>query len=168
LSSAARDVVAIEINLEMYQGLKQNASALTNVRTIRGDFFKLDELLPDHINLPVFLILQNTLGTLEGGEADEVAKVVKQEAINRNGELVLSLLRQPALRGWGISMYKRLAPMVGNVDMDRSDFQEGLLITDTNYTSKWWTDEDINNFRALGNLIRESSTNEYIFLELSF
>src|SRR3989344_6224151 len=167
LSSIAHDVVAIEINPEMYTGLQQTATGLPNVKAIQGDFLKLDEILPSDISRPVFLILQNSLGTIEGGDGFQVVDLVAQEAARSNGSLILALLRAPALRAWGVSMYGKLQPMVGNVDMTKSAFDKGLMITDTGYTSKWWTDEEINEFRALGTVVREQSTDEFILLEIA-
>jgi len=168
LSSIARDVIAIEINPEMHRGLEQNASELPNVRAIQGDFLKLGEILPNDIERPVFLILQNSLGTIEGGDGHQVIDVVVNEAAKRNGDLILALLRQPALRSWGLGMYGKLQPMVGNVDKEKSDFNRGIMVTDTGYTSKWWTDQDITNFKKLGKVVRESTADEYELLQLEF
>jgi SAM-dependent methyltransferase len=168
LSFISRDVVAIEINPEMFRGLEETASKLPNVTAIKGDFLLIDRLLPQDLARPVFLILQNSLGTIEGGDGTQLVDIVAREAAKRNGSLVLALLRQPALRDWGVSMYGKLEPMVGKVDMDKSDFEEGLMVTDTGYTSKWWTDEDIEGFKALGRVVREESTDEYELLQLDF
>src|SRR5579862_3478676 len=54
LSSIGRDVVAIEINPEMYRGLEQRAADLPNVTAVSGDFLHLGDILPDEIKKPVF------------------------------------------------------------------------------------------------------------------
>jgi SAM-dependent methyltransferase len=167
LSEIAGDVVAVEINTEMFKGLALASADLPNVRVVYGDFLKLPGILPEFIHRPMFLILQNSLGTIEG-DANQALAVIKQEATKRNGGLILSLLRQPALRGWGVQMYSKLAPMVGNVDMQKSNFETGLLVTDTGYTSKWWTDADIAQLQSLGQVTRQAAAAEYAFLELSF
>jgi SAM-dependent methyltransferase len=168
LNKTAGDVVAIELNPDMYARLEERADELTVVRPTLGDFLQLTTVLPGFIHRPVFLMLQNTLGTLENGNAQQALAVVKQEATNRRGGLILSLLRQPALRSWGVSMYAAMAPMVGNLDMAKTDFDNGLVVTDTGYTSKWWTDNDIANLRSYGQVVRETATNEYALMELAF
>ncbi len=167
IARVAHDVVAIEINPEMYKELERRASVQPQVTAIQGDFLKLGEILPEGVQNPAFLILQNSLGTIEGGDYKDVMRVVVDEAVKRHGHLILSLLRQPALKTWGVSMYGKLRKMVGAVDLNRSDFEEGLLVTDTGYTSKWWTDDDIANFRQLGEVVREQKADEYVLLEVA-
>src|SRR6185295_2248453 len=95
-------------NPEMYKGLEQTAGDLANVKAIRADFLKLGDNLPEDITRPMFLILQNSLGTIEGGDSDQIISAVAEEAAKRQGELLLALLRQPALGTWGIVMYEKL------------------------------------------------------------
>lgn len=168
LSGIAGDVVAIELNPDMYGKLAERADELTNVRVVNGDFMRLAEILPAFIHHPVFLLLQNTLGTVEGGSAEQILGIVRQLASQRQGSLVLSLLRQPALQNWGTSMYRQQAAMVGNIDTQKTDFANGLFVSDTGYTSKWWTDAEITNLKQLGQLVRENYSQAYAFLELAF
>ena len=168
LAKVGHDVIAIEINPDMNVELERRALKYNNVQVIKGDFLKLPEILPTMSNRPVFLFLLNTLGTIEGGDYKDAVQVAMQEATNRQGELVLSLLRQHVLGSWGLEFYGKISEMTGNVNMKRSDFKKGILITNTGYTSKWWTDEDIEGFKRLGKLIREEFTDEYTFLQLGF
>ena len=166
LANVAREVVAIELNPEMYPELERRSSNFNNVRAIQGDFLELGKILPKNVHIPVFLILQNSLGTIEGGESLYALEIVKSEASRIGGSIVLSLFRQPALKDWGVGMYGTLTDMVGNVDVAKSNFDKGLLITDTGYTSKWWTDSDIIKLKESGTVVRELLADGYQLIEL--
>jgi SAM-dependent methyltransferase len=171
LSRIGRDVIAVEVNPVMYEGLEEEASWHGNVTAVQADFLKLPEILPPELRRPVFLILQNSLGTIEGGDPQEALDVVVREARQRQGELVLGLFRQPALREWGVNeLYgaPERAAVIGHVDPERTDLENGLFVTDTGYTSKWWTDEDLDRIRDMGHVFRGAMTNEYALLHLTF
>ena len=168
LSKISKNVIAIEINREMYAGLKARSADLKDVTAIEGDFFDLAGLLPSGTSRPVFLFLQNTLGTIEGGTAKQALAVAIDEAKQKNGGVILSVFRQFALKSWGLNMYGKITDMLGRQSPDKTVVEKGVFVTDTGYTSKWWTDEDIAGFRTLGKVVREQSTDEYTFLELAF
>lgn len=167
LSGISHNVVAIEINPDMFPELNRRSTEVQNVLAIEGDFLELESILPAELNDPVFLILQNSLGTIEGGDDyNDTLKAVVDVACKTSGEIILSLLHQSELATWGVSMYGKLKDMVGAVDKAKSDFHKGILVTDTGYTSKWWTDEDIDKFRDLGKVVREEKTDKYTFIQL--
>lgn len=170
LSRVARDAIAVEVNPNMYEGLEKEAAKYSNITAVQGDFLRLPEILPPELRSPVFLSLQNSLGTIEGGNPHDALDVVVQEARRRQGELILGLFRQQALRDWGLSMYGVMerTVMIGHVDLDKTDFENGLFVTDEGYTSKWWTDEDLDRIRGLGHVFRGAMTNEYALLHLTF
>ena len=168
LSDLAGDVIAIEINPDMHAELERTAVQLPNVTAVNGDILSLPEHLPEGLEQPVFLVLQNGLGTIEGGDHNDVLKVVTSEAGLRRGQLVLSVLRQPVLSGWGVDFYEKISKMTGKVDASKTNFETGHMITVTGYESKWWTDAEIANFRTLGRLSREHTEPEYSLLQLDF
>jgi SAM-dependent methyltransferase len=168
VAQLAKRIVAIEINPDMAKELKIRASKHKNITAIEGDFLKLEDLLPNDINQPIFLIALNTLGTIENGNWKNALDVVIKEAKKRNGELILSLLRQPVLQEWGTIFYDKIKEMSGDVDPDKSDFEKGIVITNTGYSSKWWTDKEIQAFKEMGKVIRQAQNETWQFLELSF
>lgn len=168
LAQAARNVVAIEINADMYKALQERAANHSNATAIRGDVLTLPILLDGQdIEKPVFVIAQNSLGTLEGN-AKALLQTVANVARQHNGELVLSLLRQPALEDWGLNMYKGLESMVGEIDEDQTDTQRGRFISKTGYQSKWWTDSEIEELKTLGTSFEETREAEFCILRLKF
>ncbi len=168
LARVARDAIAVEVNPDMYEGLEEEAAKHSNVTAVQGDFLRLPDILPPELRNPVFLILRNSLGTIEGGDPQGALDVVTGEARERQGELVLGLFRQQALPGWGLDMYGAQESRIGRVDLERTDFENGLFVTDTGYTSKWWTDEDLDRMRGLGHVFRGAMTEEYALLHLTF
>jgi len=170
LAGVGKDVIAIEINPEMYTELEQRASQYSNVTSLQGDFLHLDELLASRpLSKPVFVIAQNSLGTIEGGDYSEVLGVVKSVAQKYGGELVLSLLRAGALKDWGIQqLYSKISDMVGELDPDATDTDKGLFVSKTGYTSKWWTDTDIEQLKGLGQVADEVVEPKFQLLRLSF
>jgi SAM-dependent methyltransferase len=170
LSSVAGNVVAIEINPDMFRGLQANAAALPNVEAVQGDILELPKLLSERqVVNPVFLILQNSLGTIEG-DYREVLRAVSDQAKERQGEFILSFLRQQALKGWGEQMYGKLEDMVGKVDEEATDFEAGEFRTNTGYTSKWWRDSDIIEVLNIvdGTVAAESQTDYFRLLRINY
>jgi len=168
LVTAGRNVVAIEINPDMFEELRRRAQGFDNVSAIEGDILNLPALLKgQEVQNPVFLILQNTLGTIEG-DYQELLKVVVEESRKRNGELVLGILRQPALGDWGLEFYASLQDMIGEIDMEKTDAEAGILISKTGYVSKWWTDEDIEGLKKLGRVEGYLVDPDFCVLRLSF
>ena len=47
-------------------------------------------------------------------------------------------------------------------------FEKGIVITNTGYSSKWWTDKEIQAFKEMGKVIRQAQNETWQFLELSF
>lgn len=152
----------------MFTGLEEVAGHFSNVTAIKGDMLQLDTLLEGkYLERPIFLILQNSLGTIEGAY-EQALQVAADEARRRNGELVLSLLRAGVLQSQGLDMYASLRDMVGEVDMERTDLEKGLFVSTTGYTSKWWTDEEIETFKKMGKVEDEVIEPEFVLLRLSF
>lgn len=144
LSKLAREVVAIELIDDMYQELDKRAERLPNVIATQADITNLEQSLKGFIlNEPVFLVLQNTLGVIDG-DIQNFLRQLKTYAKANNGEIVLSLFRQEDFENWGSGVYEKAEKMVGKVDFNKSDIKRGLITTNTGYTSKWWTQEDVD------------------------
>jgi SAM-dependent methyltransferase len=166
LARLGRNVVALEINPDMYAGLAERAASYPNVRAVHGDILELGHLLAgEDLAQPVFLILQNSLGTIEG-DYGQLLRVVRSQMLRFDGQLVLSLCRQPALRDWGLEMYASLREMVGDADPDATDTSRGTFVTSSGYTSKWWSDAEIEQFRRLGHVDDELVEDEFHLLRL--
>jgi SAM-dependent methyltransferase len=168
LAAAARNVVAVEIDGNMFTGLQETAKAYRNVEAIQGDALALPQLLKGKdVQKPVFVIAQNSLGTFEGNP-QALLQTLSQLARQYDGEVVLSLLRQPALQKWGLHMYAHLAPMVGEADLDRTDPTKGQFVTKTGYRSKWWTDADIAQLISSGEVAAEQVTDKFHLLRIKY
>lgn len=166
LAQLGHNVIALEINPDMYRGLVERAERWPNVLPVLGDILELAPLLETKTLVqPVFLILQNSLGTIEG-DYRKVLRVVRAQMERLGGELVLSLLRQRALPGWGLGMYEPLEDMVGAVDPTATDIARGAFVTQTGYTSKWWSDTEIEQFQQLGHVADELVEDEFHLLRL--
>jgi len=149
LSKLGKNVIAVEIDKKMLQELKQRTKKLPNVIIIEGDANQLTRLLfkyEDVIEKPVLLSLQNTLGTAIG-DPYKILSEMKRVAIAKNGEVIISLLCQESLKDWGIKMYASLQSMVGEIDVQNTNFNLGIFISKRNYRSKWWTAEERADFK---------------------
>ena|SRR3989344_4033339 len=125
------NVITIEINPSMFYELKKRSLQYDNVKAMFGDITKLDSLIGgEKVVLPVFMLLENTLGTIEGNYKKVLGKI-KKEVIKSKGDVVLSLYRQQAPRNWGIMTYWHGVEMNGEPDMERTDFRKGLFVSKT-------------------------------------
>ncbi|HVV66939.1 MAG TPA: class I SAM-dependent methyltransferase [Candidatus Saccharimonadales bacterium] len=170
LADTAHEVIAIEINPEMYAELERRSGNYKNVTVIAGDFNDLAGVLSGfELIRPVFLILQNTLGTVEG-DYRKTLQSMRECAEHENGELVISLFRQEALATWGLAMYKAAASMVGNYDAGKSNLDEGIFCTDTSHMSKWWTDKDIKEIlrQTGGTLLEHRKQKNFSLLRITY
>lgn len=156
----------IEINSDMYYGLKQMTSKYNNTCGIWGDMIDLPQyFLNDPLVDCVVMLLQNTLGTIEG-EISDLEKGIKKFFKNRSGDLVISVLKAESLSTFGVEFYKAIKPICGEIDYEKCDFEKGLFISKTGYTSQWWTKNQINDFlhKLDANIIHiEESKHFYIF-----
>ena len=165
LASLAGQVIAIEINPAMADELRNRSRNLENVIVIISDFCKFTRSIAGNsISDPVFLLLQNTLGTVEGDET-AVLSEIRSSLEMTGGEVVISLFRQPALRTWGMKFYRDLEDMVGEVDPIATDFSCGLFVSKSGYTSKWRTDAEIEAITTyLGGHVADRSVGEAYYI----
>lgn len=166
----ARNVISIEINPNMLPELEKRTKQHENAKIIVGDITKLSELLVNEdVRMPVLLLLQNSLGTIEGDWQD-VLKEMKKVAKKYNGEIIISFFRQEALRSWGIDLYTAIKEMTGEPDLEKTDFSQGAFVTKTGYTSKWRNKSEITgilNFLE-GSIQNEVWTDNWCVIHLKY
>lgn len=170
LASIARNVFAIEINESMLLELRRRCTEYKNTKIIKGDIQKLSQVLKgeDLIN-PVLLLLQNTLGTIEGNWR-KVLKEMRQFARGNKGEIIISFFRQEALNSWGIRLYNSISGMTGAPDLSKTNFEKGLFVSRAGYTSKWRSKREIEDLKDFlgGNVVNEVWTENFVVLHLQF
>lgn len=171
LAEIAHKVVSIEINPIMFSKLECISRNINNCEVINGDFTKLSQLISSYtIQKPVFLVLQNTIGTIEGENFSDFLSELKACCQKFNGEIILTIFRQEKLREWGVRFYKSISKMTGPIDMNNTNFERGLFFSHTGYFSKWRSKEEIQKIiEVLGcSVIHEVSTNEYCVIYLAY
>lgn len=170
LTEIARNVISIDINPDMLSELKRRTKKHENTEVIDGDITKLSILLQNkEVQRPVLLLLQNTLGTIEG-DWKKVLFEMKKVAKERGGEIIISLFRQESLRSWGINLYSLISELVGEPDLEKTDVSKGLFVSKTGYTSKWWNKKEIENIKKYfgDKVINEIWTKEYYIIHIGF
>ena len=170
LAKAAKNVISIEIDNDMFFELEKRAKKYNNVKVIHGDITKLHHLIVrENVKNPVLLILQNTLGTIEG-DWNKVLSEMKNVAKKYHGEIILSLYRQQALEKWGLMTYWHGVEMNGEPNLKKTDFVNGQFESKTGYISKWWTDREINNIKKCfnGKVLNEKKAFEYTIIHIKY
>ncbi len=169
LAKISRNVIAIEINPRMLGELNKRAKKYGKVKAIKGDLQGLSAQLESlDVQSPVLLLLQNTLGTIEGNYR-KVLSEIKRVADEYKGEIIISLLRQKALKDFGMKLYGSISPMTGEPDLERTDFEKGLFVSKTGYVSTWWTDGKVEELKEYfgGKIIDEIKTPKFYILHTS-
>lgn len=141
LHNKCKSYTGIEINPDMYWALKSKMAS--NSKVVNQDIFKfLADFSVSDEHRTIFIIAQNTLGTLEG-DYSELLKLLKQQTRQGSFELILSFFNAPALNKEGVSIYKEIEKMVGKIDFEKTNFTDGVFVSTTGYTSKWWKEDEI-------------------------
>lgn len=169
LAEISRNVIAIEINPDMFSRLIERAKGYKNTEVFEGDIQNLSNVLQrSNVKNPVLLLLQNTLGTIEG-DYRKVLSEMKKVVTEYKGEIIISLLRQEALKDFGMKLYTHIAPMTGTPDLEKTDFDKGLFVSKTGYESKWWIPSEIEEIKRNfgGEIINEIRTERFYILHLS-
>lgn len=167
----ARNIISIEINPEMLLELKRRNSILNNAKTIEGDVSELSFLLKNQdVKKPVLLMVQNTIGVIEGGRDKKVLDGMKKIAKQNNGEIIISFCRAEALRTWGIKFYNSIKKMSGKPDMDKTNFSTGIFVSKTGYISKWRNKKEIEEIKKFfgGKILHEVWTDNFCILHIGF
>lgn len=145
------NVICVELDSKMFAGLSEKAKEYSGITLIEGSANNLSDLLRGReVFSPVVMCLQNSLGTWQG-DANEAIAQMRKVAEENHGEVIISLLHQEALKNKGVEMYESLENMVGEIDLDRTDFEKGIFRSKTGYLSHWRTKEEREVIRqALG------------------
>jgi len=171
LARVARNVISIELNPDMLPELRRRNEQYDNAEVVVGDITQLSEILEGKdIRKPVLLLLQNTLGTIEGNWK-KVLSEMKKVAQENHGEIIISFFRSEALSSWGVSkLYPSVSKMVGEPDLERTDFKNGIFVSKTGYSSKWRSKEEIEEIKQFfqGQLVNETWTREFCILHIKF
>ena len=168
LSRLAKNVIAIEIDQNMFGDLEQKVSSLSNIQIVKGDANNLAELVSDQdLTQPVLLCLQNSIGTWIGDYKTMLAQM-RKIAQSHGGEAVLSSFRQEAFAEFAIPMYTSAAKLVGEPDIEKCDVAKGLFVSKTGYTSRWWTKEEREEMKQIlgGHLVQEISEERYFIFHI--
>lgn len=170
IAHECRRLLGIEINPKMYNSLKMMADKYKNSLAIEGDITKSTpySTIKDQDEV-VFLLLQNTLGVVEGDWID-VIKQIKNFKTKRSKELILSTFRSESLETIGMKIYTTLVDMFGVIDLSQSDITSGVVKTEDGYKAKWWLDHEIyqviNQFDA--KIVSHKKTELYQITHLKF
>jgi ubiquinone/menaquinone biosynthesis C-methylase UbiE len=170
IAKIARNVISIEISPEMLHELTRRAEQYGNAKVIAGNMTKLSEILKnENVQKPVLLLLQNTLGTVEG-DWKKVLHEMKKVAREKEGEIIISVFRQESLESWGIKMYSLVSGMTGEPDSEKTDFQRGIFFSKTGYASKWWNRREIEEMKRFlgGALVGERGSDEYCVMHIRY
>src|SRR3989338_2644196 len=170
IAPIVKDIIAIELNPAMFKILNQESAKFKNSTAVFGDMTKLETILKKFtIVNPVLLLLENTLGTIEG-QYQQVLTQMRKIAKQNHGEAIISLYRQQALKDWGLMSYWHGKAMNGEPDIVKTDLKKGLFVSKTGYTSKWWTDKEIAGMKNFfeGKLLNEVIAETYWIFHLGF
>lgn len=141
LADRTGEIVAVELNQEMFSVLEKRVLAYSNVIALNGDFTRLESLLGGKdICKPLVLCLQNTLGTVTGNLWDAICQF-RKVAESKGGDVVISVFNAEAFEEYGIPFYEALSRrtgMIGKIDFKRTDKSAGKLVTSTGYKSQWF------------------------------
>lgn len=142
LAKTGKRVIAIEIDKQMLGELRNRAKVFKNVEVIEGDASNLCDLLSGKkIESPVLVCLENTLGTWVGDYFKALSQM-KKVAEEKKGEVIIAIWRQEAFRRKAVAMYKYIADLVGETDLEKIDYKSGIFWSKTGFRSKWWTKKD--------------------------
>lgn len=148
LVNYGRKNIFIELNSQMFAELHNRSFWTRNTQVINGDITLLDKYEYKDISNPLFLLTQNTIGVVEGGWKKAI-EALKRVFIGHKREVIISFLKQSALENEGIKIYEELSPMLGILDHEKTDFNNGIFVAQGGYTAKWWKEEDINDLKRL-------------------
>jgi SAM-dependent methyltransferase len=142
----AKAIVAIELNENMYSELIKNQKNVEKVSCIRNDITKLSDFLHLKTNNNLFLLCQNTLGVIEGDYL-KMFDCLKDLSRKDNIEIIISVFNKDLLHDYGLFLYAHLRDMVGDVDLEKTNFETGKFISKTGYYTKWWSKAEIYDLK---------------------
>lgn len=136
-------ITAIEIDNEMINGFDKNHANNDKITIKKGDVTKISKylnILPHE--KPLFLLCQNTIGSLIG-DVQELVEQILKATNGMSSELVVSVFNKEVMKNYGIELYTRIEKLSGKIDYNQSAFEDGLIKMNTGYESKWWSKNEI-------------------------
>lgn len=170
LADISRNVVAVELDENMFLQLEKRASSNPRVQVIHGDANQLVRLVEksDIVN-PVLVSLQNSIGPWIGDWRIGLAQM-REIAEFRGGEVIISAFRQEDFAVYAVDMYSRFTKLLGEPDLEGCDFEKGIYVTDTGYKSRWWTKEEREEMKKIlgGSIVREVTGKPYFMMHIKY
>lgn len=169
LSAFAKKVLAIEIDKQMLAELKKRVPQYENVSIVECDAQELSKSLKDfNIKNPVVICLQNSLGTPHGDSYKIISEMTK--VAQNKGELIISLFIQEGLKDYGVPIYNSASGLVGEPDLEKTDFVNGNFVSKTGYISHWFKPEEREKILKIvgGTVIAEIKGNCFYILHVRY
>ncbi|MBU0906870.1 MAG: methyltransferase domain-containing protein [Nanoarchaeota archaeon] len=171
LAEIADSLISIEINPGMLPELKRRSEVHENAKVIEGDITNLSEILTrEKLVHPILILIQNSLGTIEGSWKKVISEMKRIAAKNR-GSIIISFFKSETLGTWGVSdLFSSVSEMTGEPDLEKIDFEKGLFVSKTGYTAKWWGEDEIREVREFfgGRVVNIIDKDNYVVLHFSF
>ncbi len=170
LANQARQVINVELDDRLFDELNRRCENYPNSIAVKGNANRLSEVLEGHdITNPVLFSLQNTLGPWEGNRYQAIDEM-RRVAESRNGEIIMSIFSREGLKDWGVSMYRNVANMIGEPDLENSDLDNGIYRTKTGYESHWFSKEEREAIkeRLGGNVVGEVETPHFHIFHIKY
>ena len=137
------NVLAIENNREMFSELKKRTNNMEKIKAIFWDITQLFEIIEnEEVSFPIVMSLQNSLWTVDGNVKKVFSQMKKVREVY-GGSVLVSFFRAKYLNTLGFELYESTMTMTGKIDYEKS-LQTGILWTESGYSSKWWSDEEIH------------------------
>lgn len=171
IKNTNRHYFGIEINPNMFAELESRCNQVEHAIAINGDITELDLSLNLNdllLSNNLFMLLQNTIGTIEGS-VDGLLAHLKNLLHGSNSNLIISFFKKEALGTEGIKMFSNLEEMVGEPDLLRSNFAKGQFISKTGYEAKWWSKPEIDHILNFleAKIIATRETENFIIYNLT-
>lgn len=170
LKEIARNVVAVDIDNEMFTALEKKVNDTPNFQIIKGDANNLSSLVSNSdLVTPVVICLQNSIGPWIGNYKTALQQM-RKVAQSFGGEVILSSFRQEAFSEFALDMYTSAEKLVGEPDIEKCDSEKGIYVSKTGYTSRWWTKEERDEMKQIlgGTLVGEVSNKPYFIFHVKY
>jgi len=154
----------------MFSELQKRATHYPNIVAVKGDANNLSQLLNGlDVQFPVVLSLQNSLGTWEGNYQKALSEI-RKVAERKRGEVIISVWRQEGFKKHAIDFYNSISALVGEPDLEKTDFENGIFRSKTGFLSKWWKPEERKGIekRLGGRKVKEVLGNVFFILHVSY
>ena len=170
IAPIARNVIAVDINDSMFSELQKRATLYPNTTAVKGDANDLSSILKDaDIISPVLVCLQNSIGTWEGDYKKALSEIGKVARV-KQGEVIISVWRQEGFKKHAIDLYNSTSALVGEPNLEQTDFENGMFRSKTGYLSKWWKPEEQDEIARIlgGKKVKEVLGPAFFILHVSY